>query len=171
MEHPSVVVVGGGVMGLSTGCALAAAGAKVTVVERFSVAHEWASSHGLSRAIRHEYGHRSLYTEMVASSLLLWDELAREAGRRLYTETGILSLGSAEDGETLPGYEVMRSAGLPVELLSGDDCRRRFPQFRAEEFDAITYNSRGGYLAATEGLRALAERLKRRGGELREGVR
>jgi monomeric sarcosine oxidase len=158
-------------MGLSTGCALAGAGARVTVLERYSVGHEWASSHGLSRAIRHEYGHRSLYTEMVASSLLLWDELAREVGRRLYTETGILSLGDAGDGETLAGYEVMRSAGLPVELLSRQDCSRRFPQFQTEEFDAITYNPRGGYLAASECLRALAERLRRRGGELRESVR
>src|SRR5215467_171494 len=110
MEHPSVVVVGGGVMGLSTGCALAGTGARVTVLERFSAAHPWASSHGLSRAIRHEYGHRSLYTEMVAKSLVLWDELAREVGQSLYTETGILSLGNSGDGETLPGFEVMRSA-------------------------------------------------------------
>jgi monomeric sarcosine oxidase len=171
MEHPSVVVVGGGVMGLSAGCALAGAGAKVTVLERFSVAHEWASSHGLSRAIRHEYGDRALYTEMVAKSLPRWEELASEVGRRLYTETGILTLGDAGDGETLPGYEVMRSAGLPVERLSQSDCSRRFPQFRTDEFDAITYNPRGGYLAATECLQALAERLQRRGGELREGVR
>jgi monomeric sarcosine oxidase len=171
MEHPSVVVVGGGVMGLSTGCALAGAGARVTVLERFSVAHEWASSHGLSRAIRHEYGHRALYTDMVADSLLRWEELAGEVGRRLYTETGILSLGDSGDGETLQGYEVMRSAGLPVEILSRQDCNRRFPQFRTEEFDAITYNPRGGFLAATECLRALVERLRKRGGELREGVR
>src|SRR6516165_5286619 len=107
MEHPVVVVVGGGVMGLATGSALAAAGARVTVLERFQVAHPRASSHGLSRAIRHEYGNRPIYTEMVAESLPRWDELAAETGERLYFETGVLTLGEVADGETLQGYEVM----------------------------------------------------------------
>jgi monomeric sarcosine oxidase len=171
MEHPSVVVVGGGVMGLATGSALAGAGARVTVLERFQVAHRWASSHGFSRAIRHEYGNRPIYTEMVAQSLRQWDELAAEAGEQLYVETGVLTLGEAGDGETLHGYEVMRRAGLPVELLTGEECRKRFPQFDVEEFDAITYNPRGGFLLVDECMLALRRRLESRGGKLREGAR
>jgi monomeric sarcosine oxidase len=171
MAQRSVIVVGGGVMGLAAGCALAGRGADVTVLERHSIAHDWASSHGLSRAIRHEYGPQAIYTEMVARSLPLWDELARETARTLYTETGVLTLGRADDAHTLPGYETMRAAGLPVERLSAAECARRFPQFRASEYDAITYNPTGGMLAATECVRALAERLRRRGGALREEVR
>ena len=171
MEHPSVVVVGGGVMGLATGSALAGAGARVTVLERFRVAHERASSHGLSRAIRHEYGNRPIYTEMVGHSLRLWNELASETGEQLYVETGVLTLGESGDGETLYGFEVMQRAGLPVELLTGDECRKRFPQFRVEEFNAITYNPRGGFLLVDECMLALRRRLESRGGELREGTR
>ncbi len=67
MAQQRMVVVGGGVMGLATGCALAAQpGIEVTVLERFKVGHEWASSHGLTRAIRHEYGDATIYTDMVA---------------------------------------------------------------------------------------------------------
>lgn len=170
MERPSVIVVGGGVVGLATGCALAGQGASVTVLERFTVGHEWASSHGLTRAIRHEYGAAAIYTEMVARSLELWDELARETGRTLYAETGVLTLGQPDDGHTLPGYEVMRSYGLPVARLTPQECDVRFPQFRAEEYGAITYNPHGGMLYASECLRALAARLAARGGTLREGV-
>ncbi len=169
--RPSVIVVGAGVMGLAAGCALAGRDARVTVLERFTVAHDWASSHGLTRAIRHEYGAAAHYTEMVARSLLLWDELARETGRRLYTETGVLTLGRADDGHTLAGHDVMRAAGLPVERLTAVECARRFPQFASDEFDAITYNPTGGMLYASECCRALADRLRTRGGELREGVR
>lgn len=171
MTKLNVLVVGGGVMGMSTGCAIAAHGANVTVLERFTLAHDWASSHGLSRAIRHEYGPLEIYTHMVARSLVLWDELARETGRHLYTETGVLTLGQPDDNHTLPGYEVMRAIGLPVERLTSEECQQRFPQFRPGGYEAITYNPVGGMLHATECLLALADRLQARGGVLREGVR
>ena len=170
MSGPTVVVVGAGVMGLGAGAALAEAGANVTVLERYHVAHDWASSHGLSRAIRHEYGPLAQYTAMVARSLVLWDELARETVRRLYIETGVLTLGQPDDGHTLPGLEVMRAQGLPAERLSSDECERRFPQFRAGDFGAITWNPRGGMLRATECCLALAERIRAHGGTIREGA-
>jgi monomeric sarcosine oxidase len=164
MAAPKVIVVGGGVMGMATGCALAGRGADVIVLERHTVGHEWASSHGLSRAIRHEYGPIALYTRMVARSLILWDELAREMGRHLYAETGVLSLGQQDDGQTLAGFDVMRAEGLPVERLTAEECARRFPQFQPQGYSAITWNPRGGMLLASECLVALRERLAARGG-------
>src|SRR5579859_4023723 len=170
MKRSSVLVVGGGVMGMATACALAGRGAAVTVLERYTLAHEWASSHGLSRAIRYEYGAEAIYTDMVAHSLPLWEELARETGRHLYTQTGVLTLGQPDDGHTLPGYEVMHAAGLPVERLTPEVCQHRFPQFRPDGYEAITYNPIGGMLYATDCLLALADRLRARGGVLHEGV-
>jgi monomeric sarcosine oxidase len=171
MAKVSVLIVGGGVMGLATGCALAAAGAEVTVLERSTVGHEWASSHGLSRAIRHEYGPLAIYTRMVARSLVLWDELAQETGRQLYTETGVLTLGTEDDGHTLPGYVTMRAEGLPVERLTPVECEGRFPQFHVSDYDVATYNPTGGMLHASQCLVALAQRLRSRGGEVRDGIR
>lgn len=171
MAQQRIVVVGGGVMGLATGCALAAQpDIEVTVLERFQVGHDWASSHGLTRAIRYEYGAEAIYTEMVAQSLPLWEALARETGRTLYTETGVLTLGHADDGHTLPGLAVMRAHGLPIERLAASECRERFPQFQPDEYDAITWNPTGGMLHASECLVALTQRLKARGGILREGA-
>ncbi len=171
MDKPTVIVVGAGVMGLSAACALAGRGAEVTVLERHTLGHDWASSHGLSRAIRHEYGDAAIYTHMVVLSLPLWEDLARETGRHLYTETGVLTLGQPDDGHTLPGYETMRAAGLPVERLDADECRARFPQFTPRGYGAITYNPTGGMLHTSECLLALAGRLRVRGGTLRKGVR
>lgn len=171
MAQERMVIVGGGVMGLAAGCALAAQpDIAVTVLERFQVGHDWASSHGLTRAIRHEYGDAAIYTDMVARSLLLWADLARETGRMLYTETGVLSLGHADDGHTLAGLEVMRARGLPAERLTGDECLARFPQFHPDDYDAITWNPTGGMLHASECLAALAQRLRARGGVVREGA-
>jgi monomeric sarcosine oxidase len=170
MAQRTAIVVGGGVMGLSAACALAGQGAEVTLLERFVVGHDWASSHGLTRAIRHEYGPDEIYTRMVARSLVLWDELARETGLHLYTETGVLTFGQPDDGHTLSGHDVMRAAGLPVERLTAEECRARFPQFNPRLYKAITYNPTGGMLHASDCLLALADRLRARGGTIREGV-
>jgi monomeric sarcosine oxidase len=170
MSERTVLVVGGGVMGLATGCALAERGARVTVLERCAVAHAAGSSHGLTRAIRHEYGREAIYTEMVARSLPLWRVLQEASGRTLYSEAGILTLGQEDDGHTLAGLATMRAAGLPVERLTTAECARRFPQFMTADYPAITYNPRGGMLHASECLYALADRLRTLGGDLREGV-
>ncbi|HEV8193197.1 MAG TPA: N-methyl-L-tryptophan oxidase [Ktedonobacterales bacterium] len=170
MAQRTAIVVGGGVMGLSAACALAGRGVAVTLLERFVLGHDWASSHGLTRAIRHEYGPDEIYTRMVARSLVLWDDLAQETGHYLYTETGVLTFGQPNDGHTLAGYEVMRAAGLPVEQLAAEECRRRFPQFNPRSYKAITYNPTGGMLHASDCLLALADRLRMRGGTIREGV-
>ena len=108
---------------------------------------------------------------MVARSLSLWDDLARETGRQLDSETGVLTLGQEDDGQTLAGYDVMRDEGLPVERLTQAECVARFSQFQPGEYSAITWNPRGGMLYASECLAALAERLAERGGRLREGAR
>jgi monomeric sarcosine oxidase len=170
MAARTAIVVGGGVMGLATASALAGRGLNVTLLERRTIGHEWASSHGLTRAIRHEYGSEEIYTRMVGRSLVLWDELAKETGRTLYAETGVLTLGKPNDGHTLPGYDVMRAAGLPVERLTAEQCRARFPQFNTSEYGAITYNPRGGMLYASECLLALAQRFQARGGAIHEGT-
>jgi monomeric sarcosine oxidase len=170
MNEPTVLVVGGGVMGLAAGCALAERGAHVTVLERFAVAHAAGSSHGLSRAIRHEYGREAIYTEMVARSLPLWRALQEASGRTLYSETGILTLGQEDDDHTLTGLATMQSAGLPAERLTSAECALRFPQFVTEDYTAITHNPRGGMLHASECLFALADRLRALGGALREGA-
>src|SRR5260370_35417463 len=107
---------------------------------------------------------------MVANSLPLWDERARETARRLYSETGVLSLGRTDDGHTLAGFEVMQAAGLPIERLSAEECAARFPQFRPEDYDLITYNPPARLRHSADRVRALAARLPPRGGTCRQGA-
>lgn len=168
MPQSSVIIVGGGVMGLSTGYALAQRNIRVTLLERQTIGHSWASSHGLSRVIRHEYGPHAIYTQMAARSLALWEALERSSGQHLYTETGILQLGWEDDGETLAGLAVMHAEHLPAVRLSSQECTARFPQFVPDPFTAITYNPRGGMLHVSECLSALVAGIRSHGGEIFE---
>ena len=47
------VVIGAGIVGASTACALAARGVQVLLLEQFQTGHEHGSSHGESRIIRY----------------------------------------------------------------------------------------------------------------------
>jgi monomeric sarcosine oxidase len=166
------IIVGAGIIGLSTAYALLKQGeTRVTVLEQTAVDHERATSHGFSRLLRFEYGSDQLYTQMVRWSLTAWRELERAAHRRLYTPSGVLLLGKTNDYYAQSSYHTVRASGLPVEWLREDECRRRFPQFATNMFNAFSYNPEGGVLHASTCLQTLRDLVLCMGGEIVEGCR
>ncbi|MBA2286801.1 MAG: FAD-dependent oxidoreductase [Ktedonobacteraceae bacterium] len=172
MYQQRIVIVGAGIVGLSTAYALLSQGMKrVTVLEQETVDHRRATSHGSSRLLRFEYGYDTFYSEMVMVSLSRWLHLERITKRTLYKRTGLLVLGKEEDSFTLPSYQALRGLGLPVERLTEQHCRERFPQFATQAFDRITYNIEAGILHASASLHALKELVLDMGGEICEASR
>ncbi|HLH62379.1 MAG TPA: FAD-dependent oxidoreductase [Ktedonobacteraceae bacterium] len=164
-----ILIVGAGIIGLSTAYALLTQGMRhVTVLEQEAVDHEGCSSHGFSRLLRFEYGADSFYSRMVDLSLQRWKTLQSKVERTLYTPTGLLSMGTVADNCTYPGYVILRAMGLPTELISETQCRRRFPQFSTRGYDIFTYNSEAGILHASTCLRTLKDLILDLGGEVRE---
>src|SRR5690242_2820680 len=153
-----IAIIGAGIVGLSTAYALLKQGKHpVTLLEQAAVDHSGGTSHGFSRLLRFEYGPDALYSRMVQLSLERWKELAVVSGRALYTPTGVLVVGSREDGFTCPSYQVARELGLPVTYLTEKECNRRFPQFVVRASNAITYNAEGGILGASSCLQTLRD--------------
>ena len=172
MRQQRIVIVGAGIVGLATAYALLMQGIKhVSVVEQEMVDHRRASSHGVSRLLRFEYGSDQQYSEMVHLSLSRWQHLERFTGRTLYTPTGLLVLGTERDNFTQPSYQVMQKLCLPVERLSRQHCQRRFPQFAIQHNDIITYNAEAGILHASTCLQALRESILGLGGAIYESCR
>jgi glycine/D-amino acid oxidase-like deaminating enzyme len=108
---------------------------------------------------------------MVRLSLERWRRLEQKTGRRLYTRSGVLTLGKSTDYSVLACYRLARSLGLPVEHLSEDECRRRFPAFATTAFDTFIYNAEGGILHASACLQVLRDQVRAMGGEIRERCR
>lgn len=168
IHQPHIIIIGAGVVGLSTAYALLKRGmASVRVLEQAVVNHAHATSASLSRLLRFEYGADLLYPHMVRLSLELWRELEQRTRHRLYTPTGILSLGLPEDG-TERAHEIACDLGLASERLSVSACRRRFPQFAPEAYDTLTYNVEGGILHASTCLLALKQMVLDMGGQINE---
>lgn len=169
MQLPHMVIIGAGIVGLSTAYALLKQGmGRVTVLEQAYVNHQGGASHGTSRLIRHEYGADRLYTDMVSLSLKRWKHLENTTQRRLYTPTGILTLGRENDGLTNASYQIMQELGLMPERLTERTCKERFSQFSTANYDMVIHNKNGGLLHASTCLETLRDCILDLGGTILE---
>src|SRR4029434_7476873 len=92
------IIVGGGVMGLSTACGLLRECHDVELFEQGELPNSLASSMDEHRLIRHPYGDHIGYARMIDDAYAAWDLLWRDLGQRLYADTGTLALTG--NGET-----------------------------------------------------------------------
>jgi monomeric sarcosine oxidase len=172
VRQPSIIIVGAGIVGLSTAYALLSQGIKhITVLEQAAVDHRRGTSHGMSRLLRFEYGSDIFYSEMARLSLMRWKYLELTTQRTLYTRTGLLALGTEGDNFTQPGYHALRKLDMPVERLSRQLCQQRFPQFNSVSNDIITYNAEAGILHASTCLQTLKDLILDLGGTIYESCR
>jgi len=170
VSKQNIVIVGAGIVGLSTAYALLKQGMhSVTVLEQERVDHPRATSHGISRLLRFEYGEKSFYTQLVQLALARWHTLERISQRTLYSPTGLLVLGNEDDDFTRSSYTVLRELGLATTRLSQQQCQQRFPQFVTTDYDMYTYNTQGGVLHASTCLRTLRDLILDLDGEICEG--
>src|SRR4051794_7181195 len=126
MTTSQYVVIGAGLVGSATAWALAERGHEVTLVERDRPAGRSGSSHGSARILRYTYPD-VFYAQLMVEARLRWDELERQAQRRLVTQTGGLDFGFERDPGQLAG--VLSAAGVEHELMSAAAARTRWPQF------------------------------------------
>lgn len=172
MYQQQVVIVGAGIVGLSTAYALLKRGVRrVIVLEQESVDHARSTSRGPSRLLRFEYGSDAQYVQMVQLSLQRWRHLERMTKRTLYTRTGLLMLGTEDDHYTLPSHHLLQNMGQSGERLSEQRCRQRFPQFATHAYDVLIYNAEAGILHASTCLSVLRSLILELGGEIYEHCR
>ncbi|GER89110.1 N-methyltryptophan oxidase [Dictyobacter vulcani] len=170
MYQQRTIVVGAGIIGLSTAYHLLQQGMQqVTVLEQATVDHNLASSHGISRLLRFEYGNDSFYSEMVRLSQKRWKQLEQRTQQHLYTPTGILSFGNdQEENFTRQSYYTIRKLGHSPERLTSRSCAQRFPQFNTQGFDFLSYNLDAGMLHASTCLHTLRACIRDMGGTILE---
>jgi sarcosine oxidase len=148
-ERADVVIVGAGLLGLSTAYALHGR-RDVVVLEREAVGHARAGSHGPSRVFRLGYPDRR-YVEMAISALARWRALEEETGTALLQITGQLSFGPGAHDV----FEALLSAGCGVERLDSASVAQRFPMFAGH--GGAVFEPDSGVLAASAVLTGLQE--------------
>jgi glycine/D-amino acid oxidase-like deaminating enzyme len=153
------IIVGGGIMGLTTAWALARDGHEVELLEQGPLPNPLASSMDEHRLIRHPYGDHRGYARMIDAAYAAWDLLWADLGQRLYAPTGTLALTG--NGETWAARSAAALAAIskPMTELRLADLPQRFPQLDTTDVERAFWIDTGGVLFAQDIVAALARHL------------
>lgn len=165
----TALVLGAGIMGLSSAWALSRAGVSVRVVEQDEVPNPRGSSVDDHRLIRHAYGAQPGYMRMVNPAYAAWDLLFREAGERPYVRTGMLAVAAAPGGWLADSRAALRADDHRIEDLSAEAIAERYPFLSPAGIVDAFQLPEGGVLLARRIVELLAALLQRRGVEIVRG--
>jgi len=152
MTNTDVVVIGLGVIGLSTAGALARRGNTVVGIDRWGSGHPVTSSTGASRSIRVAYDDER-YVRLAREAFEGWRRLEASQGVSLLVETGQIDLGP--DGKLDALAVAMRAAGVPFDELDASGIRGRFPELATRAGERALFHPEGGTVLADAAMRAL----------------
>ena len=112
-----IIVVGGGIMGLSTALALHTAGHRVTLLEQGPIPNPLGSSVDDHRLIRHPYGPMTGYAKMINPAFAAWERTWAALGRSLYHPTGTLILARDDTTWAEASLSDMDELGIATHML------------------------------------------------------
>ena len=142
---PDIAIIGAGVHGASAAYHLARAGASVTVIERLTPA---GGPTGLSSGVCRAYYTNGFLAEAARDSIRMMADFesvapGHDAGFR---RTGLLFLHPPKDvDEVTQNAARLNELGIRVELYSGEDLQREFPQFVLDDIGIGAYEVEAGY--------------------------
>jgi sarcosine oxidase len=148
------IVLGLGAMGSAAAYQLSLRKASVLGIDQFHPPHELGSSHGDTRITRIACGEGMEYSAFATRSHAIWRELERKTGRNLMTQNGLLVISGQGERSTVHGVpaflqttvDAAKAAGVPYEMLSGRDARKRFPVLNLRDDDVVYYDKVGGFV-------------------------
>jgi len=172
VKHSAVVVVGGGVFGVTAALELSERGHSVTLVDPGPLPHPDASSTDISKVIRPDYGPDVFYARLMRKCIDRWHEWNAAARRTLYHEAGFLVLARHDmrsGGFEHDSWKVLSELGHPLERLVPGELRRRFPTWSEERYPDGYYNPRAGWAESGHVVSWLLTRARSAGVRVIEG--
>lgn len=174
MKKYDVLVVGGGIYGITAAVELAKRKYSVGLINPDTIPHHLAASTDVTKAVRMEYGSDREYFQMVELAIgkwLEWNDLFKE---KLYHEVGFLMLCKDKiesDRHTFEkhSYKNLLEAGYTPDRLDADGIKRRFPAVNTREYIDASFNAKAGYVESGLAVHKLAEYARTLGVAIHEG--
>jgi sarcosine oxidase len=162
-----VLIIGVGGVGAMAAWRLTQAGHEVIALEQFQLDHDRGSSYGDSRIVRRVYAD-PLYTALMADAYPLWDELqAQFPSEELFRPVGGIFFGPESHHHVQQAQNALALAGIAFEVLTSDECRRRFPAFALRDDEVAVYEPSMGYARASRCVRAAVQLAQQHGADIR----
>lgn len=166
-----VLIVGAGVIGLSSAWALARAGHEPVVFEQGPIPNPVSASFDQHRMIRFHYGDQAGYTRMVGQAYAAWETLWADLGARHAAETGVLAVSTAPGDWTDASKASFAALGTPHRVLEAQEVHELCPQLRLPAGAWGLLTEGGGVLLADRIVSGLARHLRDRGVALNRDAR
>ncbi|CAN7512899.1 FAD-dependent oxidoreductase [Phyllobacterium sp. LjRoot231] len=166
-----IVIVGGGIVGLSIARAALKAGQEVVLLEQGPVGNPNGASYDNHRMIRYHYGAAEGYTRMVTDAFAAWARVWDDLGETHHDTTGAISIGLAEDdyaGKTLATF---RNNGIPHEILDGAEIAALCPHLKVPGGAWGLLSRVGGPLYANRIVDGLARWNREHGADIRDNTK
>ena len=173
MNQPDVVVIGAGILGASTAFHLAERGYRVVVLERGTPNREGSGTTAGNLHIQAIHTRRPGQEVPVDSARLLplqrrasdhWAQIEERLGADVELRRGggfMVAETAVQEEELREKHEWEREAGIPTEVLTGDEARKELPLL-SDRVRAASWCSLDGYanpLLITPAYLAAARRL------------
>ena len=158
-----IVVIGLGVVGLSTAAALARRGNGVVGVDRWGSGHPATSSTGATRSIRVAYDDER-YVRLALDAFAGWRRLEVSQDVELLVETGQVDLGP--DAKLGALAAAMRATDVRFDELDAAGVGRRFPELAVGPGERGLFHAEGGTVLADAAMGALTADATDAGAEL-----
>ena len=167
----TVIVVGGGINGVTSAIELKRRGHKVILVDPGPLPHPLAASTDISKAVRAAYGPDEDYTALADRCIELWRKWNAKFGIELYHETGVLFVCQhpmQPDDFEYESCRVLEKQGHRFERFDSFTFHQRFPAFAEDRFQDGFFDPDAGYVESGRVVATLIEHAKALGVELRE---
>lgn len=167
-----VIIVGGGIVGLSTAWSLLKRGIQVTLLEQSEIIPNPLSASGdQHRIIRRAYGGLSGYQSRIDEAYDAWAELWEDVGKKLLVDTGFLLVSQMPGDEADTYHDGLLKAGYPVESVSDGRLESDYPFLNPAAIRRIGFSPEGGVLLCQRIAAEMVSWLKRAGANLVTGAR
>jgi glycine/D-amino acid oxidase-like deaminating enzyme len=144
-----VVIIGGGVAGLSTAMQLAGRGASVVVLERERLGN---GSTGRAAGLLGQLRGNAEHTRMLVDGLAIVKELESIAGVEIFVQTGSVRIAETAQraAEVAALVEMGKSIGFDIDFMSITDVARRLPYMRTNDLVTACFCPTDGHLQPAE---------------------
>lgn len=167
-----LLIIGGGVMGLSTAYAAVPFTSKVTILERSRIGDKATASFGYTRSIRSDYLDPH-YARLAYEARRLWLQIEQRADEPFLINCGCLNIARESVTPDLDAcyaeqsYRVLTGLHLRTASLTRETLHERYPQFDA---DLGRLDVEAGFIYVPAATRALLSTLHERRVNIREEI-